>query len=238
MKSLIIISFLLLFQTDYQQLTEFFPKIRYDENGNLLTRHLNAKSYVDLKNEFKRIPDTLSFKYLCDNDTSKFIYKYRLFNMDEDRWTEMIRKKFDHYGIFQFKKGMHYFLIYSKYDTDDQKFFMRSFDSEGNKADELLINEVAHSEAGIDLSRVRFSLINPDGIKVFSYADAENQNKGNNKTLLVTKVVIEDYAIDNLGRFNKVAIDSMLLHKPMNAYLGFIHMPEGDDPARKYWTLW
>lgn len=238
MKNLILIIFLLFLQQDYQELKELFPKIKYDENGNFLTRSLNAKTYVDLKQEFKRIPDALSFKYLCDSDTSKFIYKYRVFNMDEDQWSDTIRQKFDHYSILRFKKENYDFLIYSKYNTDDQRLFMRSFDSEGHKTDELLINEVAHSETGIDLSRVRFSLIKPDSIKIFNYYDAENPNREDKKTPLVTKVVIEDYAIDSIGRFNKVAVDSMLLSKPMRAYTEFIHMPEGDDPARKYWTLW
>lgn len=238
MKNIILIVFLLLLQKDYHELAELFPEVKYDENGNFLSRSLNAKNYVDLKSEFKRIPDALSFKYLCDSDTSKFIYKYRVFNMDEDQWSDTIRQKFDHYGIVQFKKENCDFLIYSKYGTDDQRFFMRSFDSEGNKMDELLINEVAHSETGIDLSRVRFSLINPNSVKVFNYYDAENPNKEDTKTPLVTKVVIEDYAIDSLGKFNKLGVDSTVLSKPMSAYTQFIHMPEGDDPARKYWTLW
>ena len=55
---------------------------------------------------------------------------------------------------------------------------------------------------------------------------------------LITKVVIEDYVVDSLGKLNKVAVDSKLLSKPLRAYTEFINMPEGDDPARKYWTLW
>ena len=227
-----------LLQADFPIFTGHFNELRWDEYGNFLTRRLNGLSYSDLPKKFNEIPKPLSLKYLLDSDTSKLQYKYIAYNYDTDESKELV-EDYKHYAIGLIKHKSYDLFIYSRFNDEDENFFMKSISKAGKSVDEIAVSQMIHEEGGVGLEVVRFSLISPDSIKVFTYEYAENPDrKENKKTPLVTKVVIEDYAIDSLGKFNKVAIDSMLLSKPMNAYLGFIHMPEGDDPVRKYWTLW
>ncbi|WP_296622713.1 hypothetical protein, partial [Marivirga sp.] len=126
----------------------------------------------------------------------------------------------------------------SRFDNKAERFVLRSFNKTGKKIDELVVNEEIRSYTSASLDRFSYSLINSDSIKVFNYKDAENPNQEDEKSPLVTKVVIENYAIDSLGRFNRVDVDSVLLSKPMRAYSKFDVEPEVDDPVYKFWTLW
>lgn len=237
MKLFILLFLLSIQQDDFSTFKNNFPTIRLDENGSYLTRSLSGLSPSQLPGQFNHIPTDLSLKYLLDSDSDKLQYKYVAYNYDTDEAVELnIDYKYFAVGKFQSKEFD--LLIYSRFDTESENFILRSFDKSGKFMDEIYVNQSLYEGNGVSLDKFRFSLISPDSIKVFTYDDAENPNKEDKKTPLVTKVVIEDYAIDSIGRFNQVAVDSMLLSKPMNAYLGFIHMPEGDDPARKYYTLW
>jgi len=150
----------------------------------------------------------------------------------------VVREKYKHYAVARITNPNFDVVLFSKFDSDSERFFIRSFNKKGSLIDELKINEEVRIGTGASLNRFSSSLISPDSIKVFTYDDAENPNKGDEKTPLVTKVVIENYAIDSLGRFNKVAVDSVVLVKPMEVYTKFNNEPEADDPVYKYWTLW
>lgn len=237
MKAYYLSIILLLFQGGYHEFISLFPKIKYDEYGNYLTRELNSTDYSDLPNDYSRIADDYSFIYLCDRDSSKFEYEYGLYDMDEDRDLGVVREKYKHYAVARINNPNFDVVFFSKFDSDNERFFIRSFNKKGSLIDELKINEEVRTGTGASLDRFASSLISPDSIKVFTYDDVENLNKEDEKTPLVTKVVIENYAIDSIGRFNKVIVDSVLLSKPMRAYTKFDSEPEPDDPVYKYWTL-
>ncbi len=238
MKYLVFTMFLWIQAGNYLEFISIFPKVKFDEYGNYFSRKLNANCYVDLRNKFANVPDNLSFKYLCDEDSSNFFYEYNLYHMEEGHLIEVVKEKYSHYAITSFQKVNYDMILYSKFDSDNEKLFLRSFNKEGIKIDELLVNEIIYEGSSAGVDKFRFSLINPDSIKVFTYDDAEKPIYKDEKSPWNTKVLIEDYVIDSLGKFNKVAVDSTLLSKPLRSYTEFIHMPEGDDPARKYWTLW
>jgi|GEM_PF-4545702 hypothetical protein len=235
----ILIVIILLVQGDsYNDFVNIFPKIEYDEYGNFLTRELSAKTYSNLAKEYDIIPNNLSFKYLCDSDSSKFKYEYGLYNMDEDRYTKFVTEFYKHYAVSSWKKQNYVAVIYSKFDNRKDKFLLRTFNNQGDLVNELTINEYKYEGSGITPEFFSFSLISPDSIKLFTYNDTENPESEDEKSPLVTKVVIENYAIDSLGRFNRVDVDSVLLSKPMRAYSNFDVEPEVDDPVYKFWTLW
>lgn len=237
MRLLVFIFLLGIQQDDFSSFRNSFPDIRLDENGNYLTRSLSGLSPSQLPEKFNNLSSPLSLKYLLDSDSSQLQYKYIAYNYDTDEAKE-ISAYYNHFAIGKLEQEKFDLMIYSRFDPESERFILRSFDKSGNLMDEICINQANYEGGGVSLDEFRFSLISLDSIKVFNYNDIENLNKEDVKTPLVTKVVIEDYAIDSIGRFNKVAVDSMLLSKPMRAYTEFIHMPEGDDPARKYWTLW
>ncbi len=233
------IAIILLVQGDaYHNFVNTFPKIKYDEYGNFLSRKLSAKTYSDLAEEYNLIPNGLSFKYLCDKDSLKFKYEYGLYNMDEDRYTEFVTEFYKFYAVSSWIRQDYAAVIYSKFDNRTDKFLLRTFSNLGDLIDELTINEYKYEGSGITPESFSFSLINPDSIKVFTYATLNNPNKEDKKTPLVTNVVIEGYAIDSLGRFNKVTVDSVILFKPIRTYMKFNIEPEADDLVHKYWTLW
>lgn len=237
MKLFILLILLSIQQDDFSTFKNNFPTIRLDENGSYLTRSLSGLSPSQLPGQFNHIPTDLSLKYLLDSDSGKLQYKYVAYNYDTDEAVELnIDYKYFAVGKFQ-SKGFD-LLIYSRFDTESENFILRSFDKSGKFMDEIYVNQSLYEGNGVSLDKFRFSLISPDSIKVFTYDDAENPNKGDEKTPLVTKVVIENYAIDSLGRFNKVAVDSVVLVKPMEVYTKFNNEPEADDPVYKYWTLW
>jgi len=237
MKAFYLSILLLIIQGDFDQFIELFPEIKYDEYGNFLTRKLNGKDYSDLQNDYPLISDDQSFFHLCNKDSAKLQYVYGLYDMDKGIVTKYVKKLYKHYAISFFRKEDINFVLYSKFDNQAERFLLVSFDKEGKKVDELVVNQEIRSYTSASLNQFRFSLINPNSIKIFNYEDSENPNKEDN-TPLFTKIVIEDYAIDNLGNFNKVAEDSVVLSKPMRAYSKFNIEPEADDPVYKYWTLW
>jgi hypothetical protein len=237
MRLLVFLFLLGIQQDDFLTFRNSFLDFRLDENGNYLTRNLSGLSPSQLPEKFDDIPNTLSLKYLLDSDSSKLKYKYIAYNYDTDEAKEL-NIDYKHFAVGKFQHKKFDLLIYSRFDTESENFILRSFDKFGKFIDEIYVNQANYEGGGVSLDKFRFSLISPDSLKVFTYDDAKNPDKANKKIPLVTKVVIEDYAIDSLGRFNKVAVDSMLLSKPLRVYTEFIHMPEGDDPARKYWTLW
>jgi hypothetical protein len=222
----------------YEEFIEVFPEIRYDEYGNYLTRNLNWKTVQDLRKDFKLIPDDQSYVFLCDEDSSKFYFEYDRYHMEEGYFIERARYNYDHYAILKMERENFSIFLYSRFDKWADRFLLRSFDNSGGLVDELVVNEEIRSYTSASLDRFSYSLINSDSIKVFNYKDAENPNQEDEKPPLVTKVVIENYAIDSLGRFNRVDVDSVLLSKPMRAYSKFDIEPEPDDPVYKYWTLW
>lgn len=234
-----IITLILCMQSDpYMNFITLFPKAKYDEYGNYFTRKLSTNSYVDLKEQFTLISDNQSFKFLCDEDSSSLFYKYDLYQMEEGYLIEVVKEKYKHYAISSFQRDNYDMVLYSKYDSENERYYLKSFSKEGEKIDELLSNEIIYEGSSAGIDKFRFSIISLDNIKTFTYDDVVNPNKKDKKTPLITKVVIEDYSIDSLGRFTKVAVDSILLSQPVRAYTDFIGQPEGDDPARRYWTLW
>lgn len=229
---------LLFFQGGYHEFISLFLKVKYDEYGNYLTRGLNSKDYSDLPNDYTLIADDYSFVYLCDRDSSKFEYEYGLYDMDEDRDLGVVSERYKHYAVARIANPNFDVVLFSKFDSDNERFFIRSFNKKGYLIDELKVNEEVRTGTGASLDKFTSSLISPDSIKVFNYDDVENPNREDIKTPLVTKVVIENYALDSLGRFNKVGVDSTILSKPMRVYTKFNNEPEPDDPVYKYWTLY
>lgn len=238
MKLQILTILFLFIQTDYHNFKDTFPKIEYDEYGNYLTRNLNKKDYPQLSEEYPLIPESASFTYICDSDSSNFQYKYGLYDMDKDRITRYVTEIYKHFAIFSLTEAHFDLVLYSRFDNKAERFVLRSFNKTGKKIDELVVNEEIRSYTSASLDRFSYSLINSDSIKVFNYKDADNPNQEDEKSPLVTRVVIKNYAIDSLGRFNRVDVDSVLLSKPMRAYSKFDIEPEPDDPVYKYWTLW
>lgn len=235
---MIIFVSLLFYQENYKIFISQFPKVKNDENGNYLTRYLSSKSYTDLAKEYDLVSDDNSFNYLCDKDSSKFQYRYGLYNMDEDRYTGFITEVFKHYAIGYFKKSDYDLILFSKFSDKSEKYILRTFSVRGDLLDELIINEYKYENTGISPEFFRFSLINQDLIKVFTYDDMENIILKDGKPTFSTKVLIEDYEIDSLGKFKKVAVDTVSLHKSLTTYTRFDLEPEIDDPVYKYWTLW
>jgi hypothetical protein len=228
----------LVVQTDYDNFKNTFPKIENDEYGNYLTRSLNKKDYPQLSEEYPLIPDSSSFTYICDGDSSKFKFTYGLYDMDKDKVTGYVNQKYKHFAIFSITEPKFDLVLYSRFDNKSERFVVRSFSKKGKKIDELIVNEEIRSYTSASLDRFSYSLINSDSIKVFNYKNVKNPKKEDENSGLVTKVIIENYAIDTLGRFNKVDMDSVLLSKSMSVYTKFDREPEVDDPIYKYWTLW
>lgn len=237
MRILVFLFLLGMQQDDFLAFRNSFSDIRLDENKNYLTRSLSGLSPSQLPENFDAISNTLSLKYLLDLDSSKLQYKYIAYNYDTDEARE-ISTNYKHFAIGKFQQKKFDLMIYSRFDTENENFILRSFNKSGKLVDEIYINQAKYEGGGISLDKFSFSLISRDSIKIFNYHDTNNSDKEVKKTSLVTKVVIENYAIDSLGRFNKVAVDSVLLSKPMGAYMKFNNEPETDDPVYKYWTLW
>ena len=157
----------------YHDFINIFPEIKYDENGNFLTRKLSAKTYSSLAKEYNLVPNNLSFKYICNNDSSNFKYEYGLYNMDEDRYTEYVTEIYKHYAVSSWKKENYSAFIYSKFDNNTDKFILKTLNNNGNLIDELIINEYKYEGSGITPEFFSFSLINSDSVKVFTFIDAK-----------------------------------------------------------------
>lgn len=225
-------------QDEYKQFVDTFPSLKFDENGNYMTRELNGIDAPELKESYSLLPNNQSFIYLCDRDSSKFYFEYDRYHMEEGHFIGKAKFNYKHYAVTKLEQKNHDLLLYSKFDKWAERYILRTFDKTGGNIDELIVNEEIREYTSASLSRFSHSLISPVSIKVFNYDDVENPSTKDKKTPLVTKVVIEDYVIDSLGRFDKVAVDSIVLSKPMRAYTKFNNEPEPDDPVYKYWTLW
>ncbi|MEQ9378786.1 MAG: hypothetical protein RIG68_26595 [Imperialibacter sp.] len=237
MKAYYLFILLFFFQDNFTEFLGLFPKAKMDENGSLLTRALNSKDNSDLLKQYETIPDAHSFSYLCDGDSSKFQYEYGLYDMDKGEEVGIVKESYKHAAIASISARNFDMVLFSKFDSDNERYYIRSFDKKGTRIAELMINEEVRVGTGASLVRFSFSLINENRINVFTYCDVKNPNREEEKTLR-TKVVVEDYSIDSLGRFTKVAMDSVFLVKPKGAYANFDSEPEVDDPIYKYWTLW
>lgn len=216
---------------NYQEFIHKFSKIDWDENGSFLTRQFNAKSFLDLESEYELLSDAESYFYICDQDSSNFFYEYDLYHMEEGYLIEHVKKKYKHYPILSIDRGNYNLIMFSKYDRQNRHYYLKSFNKSGDVVDTKLVNQVIFDNVESKPS-FQFSLITQDGFKIFDYQINDEISE------MQTKVKMADYKIDSLGYFKLVSEDSTFLKKSINNYDEFIHMPEGDDPARKYWTLW
>jgi len=228
---LLILMMLQAVRPDYEVFKTNFPSIKWDENGNYLTRHFNNKTFLDLEKEYERLSDAQSYFYVCDQDSSNFFYEYDLYHMEEGYLIKHVKKEYKHYPIFLIERNNYNLIMYSKYDRQNRNYYLRSFNKLGNLVDVKLINQVILGDVESNPS-FQFSLIKQNGFKIFSYQINENSDD------METKVEMTDYKIDSLGQFTLLSKDSVFLKRSINKYDEFSHMPEGDDPARKYWTLW
>ena len=219
----------------YDKLLELFPEAEYNVYGNYLTRSLNWNNYSDLE-KYTIVPDHLSFVYLCDEDSSKFFYEYDLYHMEDGYLIKHVKESYDHYAVASFRKHNYDMFIYSKYGPDSEQYYLRSFDKNGRKIDELMINEIVYAGTSIVAEKFRSSVIENDTIKTFSYKDSLMHNKENNLDQVIANVLIDSYSIDTLGRFHLASTDSVVLSKSIQNYRNFNVQPNADDPIAKYWT--
>ena len=221
--------------TGYDKFLELFPEARYNVYGNYLTRSLNWNNYSDLE-KYTIVPDHLSFVYLCDEDSTKFFYEYDLYHMEDGYLIEHVKESYDHYAVASFKRHNYSMIIYSKYGPDSEQYHLRSFDKNGRKIDELMINEMIYEGTSIVAEKFRSSVIEDDTIKTFSYKDSFIHNEEDNLDQVIANVLIDSYSIDTSGRFHLVGTDSVLLSKPIQNYRNFNVQPNADDPIATYWT--
>lgn len=226
----------LLSHTDYEDFIHLFSEARYNAKDYYPTRSLNWNDYSDLSDRYSVVPDERSFVFLCDEDSSKLFYEYDLYHMEEGYLIEHVKEEYDHYAIASFRRNNHDMVIYSKYGPDNERYYLRSFDKKGSKVDELMVNEIVYEGTSIVAKKFRFSLINDNSVKIFSYRDSTLYDKDSESNQLVAKVLIEDYTIDSLGRFNLANTDSVFLSKSIQDYRNFNTQPNVDDPIAKYWT--
>lgn len=215
----------------FNEFVKLFPRVKYDENGNYLTRFLNSHSVVDLKDNYSIIPDRLSLDNLLDGDSSRLFYKNKFYNVDEDRYLESIEHH-NFYAIKSIVASQYKLVIYANYYLDNKLFYLKSFDNAGHSNGIHLINEVIYESANTDYS-YKYTLFIDGGFRTFSYA----KNQDSNKDSMKTKVVISCYEIDRKGVFIPSLKDSIYLVGYINNYSKFDSEPEVDDPVYKYWTL-
>ncbi len=219
---------------DYEAFKKKFPSFKWDENGNYLTRLLNAKSFMDLEKEFELLSDDETYYYACNEDSSRLYFEYDLYHMEEGYLIKHVKKQYKRYAMLSRETDSYDLLMHAKHDDEGDRFYyLQSYDKNGNLIDEIEANKRITSSI-YNSSFYQFLLMQKKGFKVFAYTTNQDQSHEDMRT----KVVISDYEISDLGKFNFVSKDSVYLEKSDNHYAKFDNEPEPDDPVYKYWTLW
>lgn len=242
MKSLYLLLLTLLITgliSGYEQFIATFPEGEYNGNNNYLTRSLIGKTNFDLEEKYPLVSESLSFIYLCDKDSSKFFYEYDLYHMEVGYLIEHIRQNYDHYAIASFKRNSYNLVVYSKHNgsLEERHYYLRSFDKEGKKIDEIEIGNLIPEGNNTSYS-YKFSTIRHQTVKTFSYRDSVSFENRKELKAPNAKVLIDTYKIDSLGRFNLMMSDSIFLKGKVIDYDNFDSQPNADDPIAPYWTQW
>lgn len=217
---------------DYEAFKTKFPSFKWDENGNHLTRPLNAKSYIDLRNQYSSLTEAENYYYACNQDSSRLYLEYDLYHMEEGYLIERVKKQYKRYAVLSLETERYDLLMHAKHDDDDNRFFyLQSYSKSGDLLDEMEVNQRIYEYAPVE-PFYQYILMQKKGFKLFAYS--RNSVEGEDPT----KVVISDYSIDDLGKFNFVSKDSVFLKNRMGKYANFDTEPWQDDPIYKYWTLW
>lgn len=216
---------------DYKRFKAKFHSFKWDENGNYLTRPLNAKSYIDLRNEYSLLTDEENYYYACNQDSSRLYLEYDLYHMEEGYLIKHVKKQYNRYAVLSLETDQYDLLMHAKTEKDNTFFYLQSYNKSGDLLDEMEVNQRIYEYAPVE-PFYQYILMQKKGFKLFAYS--RNAVEGEDPT----KVVIRDYAIDDLGQFSLVSKDSTYLKRSINTYSKFNNEPETDDPVYKYWTLW
>ena len=196
-------------QSEYHQFISVFPKGKYNGYGYYLTRSLNGKYYSDLLEEYPVLPDSLSFTYLCDEDSSKFFYEYDLYHMEEGYLIKHVKKNYRHHAIASFRRKAYDMVLYSKYSREDRYYYLRTFDKKGNKVDEVVISEAILDNASP--YSYKTGVLAKDTFSIYSYTDIEEGEAATLENIYKSKVLTDNYKIDSFGRFDLISKDSVFL---------------------------
>lgn len=192
---------------------------------------MNAKSYIDLRNEYSLLTDAENYYYACNQDSSRLYLEYDLYHMEEGYLIKHIKEQYNRYAILSMETDHYDLLMHAKPEKENTFFYLQSYSKSGDLLDEMEVNQRIYEYAPVE-PFYQYILIQKKGFKLFAYS--RNTVEGQ----YPTKVVISDYTIDNLGKFSIVSKDSAFLEKRINKYASFDTEPWPDDPVYKYWTLW
>ncbi len=217
-----------------QDESKIFFSLFPTESTPFATKGIGSGFYFEDK-EYEPLPDSLSLIYICFNNEDKMYFSYTQEHMEDPTYGKKIVKKYQYYPVAKFVHKNFNIVLFPKSDPYREELHARVYSKKGEFIDSLVVNEYRSEQYHKNLM-FKHSLIKNDSIITFTYINLFSPDMINSEEfekLDKTKVIIDQYLIEDHGNFKLSESDTILLKSMITDFENNKSLAE-DDPFKRF----